>query len=89
MSKTAAEKLFRELHPTIAPHWGYAEHWQRVRDVAFANQNDIVDFAKRHTPRSRMWARVGDYAQARIDQADRVKATLAAEQVNTPVQEAP
>lgn len=64
-NRSAAAPEFREMFPGISPENGTPEQWLRLMRLAYQNQNDIVDFGKRHTPRSRRWARIGDEAKVR------------------------
>lgn len=64
-NRGAAAAEFREMFPGVSPENGTPEQWLRLMRLAYQNQNDLVDVGKRHTPRSRRWARIGDEANAR------------------------
>ena len=63
ISKATAYE-FRACYGGLSPEKGTADDWRRLREMAFKIQNDLVDAFKRHTPRSRRWARIGDEAKA-------------------------
>jgi hypothetical protein len=63
----AALEEFRAMFPGIEPDAGTAAQWLRLMRLAFTTQNDLVDFHKRHTTRSRWWSEIGKYAKARSE----------------------
>ena len=69
---TPAGRQFRAMFPGVVPENGTTEQWLRLMRLAFKNQNDLVDFSKRHTPASRRWERIGDEAKARAVAAERL-----------------
>jgi len=61
----ATAREFRLMH-SAEPKTGTPAQWSRLMDMAYATQNDLVDAFKRHTPRSRIWAKIGDEAKSHI-----------------------
>lgn len=56
---------FSALFPGVDPAAATAAQWGRLRRMAYQNQNGIVDVGKRHTARSRYWAKIGDAARVK------------------------
>ena len=63
MSNQSARE-FSVLFPGTPVERSTSEQWNSLKTMAYEIQNDLIDMAKRHTPKSRYWARIGGEALA-------------------------